>query len=457
MTDPTKTTFVTQARFAFALIAGLVMSLFAGAPRPACAQAAQPQQQIQTTQDSQQALDNAGDQVERIAAVVNDNVVSVYDIESRMKLVLASSGMPDTPDVRAHLRPQVMRQLIDEQLEIQEAKHLNVIATDKEINAALGRIEAANHMAPGTLRTSLAQSGVPEETLRAQIRAGRSWQKVVERRLRPSLGVSPEEIDEVINRIKAEKGTTEYLLAEIFLAVDSPDQDAEVKNRMAEMIDQMHHGTAFSAMAQQFSQSASAAQGGDIGWVERGQLEPEVQKVLADLEPNHATPPVRTPAGYYIYLLRDKRVLAGADPQDATVTLAQLVLPLDSGASADDIKTQKDLAETVRQDVNGCDDFKKAAGELHVDYAEPTPDLKIHDLNPSIRPAVLNLKVGEASEPIQTESGITVVMVCERKDPAVQMPSRDDIEEQLTRQRLDLIARRYLSDLRRQAFIDVRV
>jgi len=107
--------------------------------------------------------------------------------------------------------------------------------------------------------------------------------------------------------------------------------------------------------------------------------------------------------------------------------------------------------------VKGCDDLKHAAGELHVEYADPTPDLKIRDLNPAIRPAVLNLKVGEASEPLQSDTGITLVMVCDRQDPPEQMPSRDQIADNLTRQRLDLIARRYLSDLRRQAFIDVRV
>lgn len=429
---------MTPTRLASALILTLVPGLLVGAPGAARAQ-------------------DAGSDVQRIAAVVNDDVVSVYDVTSRMRLVMATSGMPDAPEVRDRLAPQVLRTLIDERLEIQEAKRINAVVTDKDIDAALGRIEAANHMATGALLPSLVREGISADTLKAQIRAGLSWQRVVERRLRPSLGVGEDEVDEVIDRIRSEKGTNEYLLAEIFLAVDSPDQEAEVRNRMLEMLDQMRRGTAFSAMAQQFSQAASASQGGDIGWVERGQLDPEAQKAIDGLEPNHATMPVRTPTGYYVYLLRDRRVLAAANPEDATVTLAQLILPLDSGASADEVQAQKDLAQTVRDSVKGCDDFKKAAAELHVEYADPTPDLKVRDLNPAIRPAVLNLKVGESSEPLQSDSGITLVMVCDRQDPPVQMPSRDDIAENLTRQRLDLIARRYLSDLRRQAFIDVRV
>lgn len=447
---------MTHHRSAFILIAALGAGLAVAAPGSLHAQRA-PQPQAPQQAPAQNADEGADGQVERIAAVVNDDVVSIYDIDNRINLVLATSGMPNSPEVRERLRPQVMRTLIDEHLELQEAKRINVLATDADIKTAIGRIEGANHMPAGSLVPALTREGISVEALDQQIKAGLSWQKVVERQLRPSLGVGDDEVDEVLDRIKSEKGTTEYQLAEIYLAVDSPDQDAEIHNRMLDMIEQMHRGTAFSAVAQQFSQAASASQGGDIGWVERGQLDPEVQKAVENMDINHATMPVRTPTGYYVYLLRDKRTLAAADPEDATVTLAQLVLPLDAGATADDIKTQKDLADTVRQDVKGCDDLKHAAGELHVEYAEPTPDLKVRDLNPAIRPAVLNLKVGEASEPLQSDTGITLVMVCDRKDPPEQMPSRDQIAENLTRQRLDLIARRYLSDLRRQAFIDVRV
>jgi peptidyl-prolyl cis-trans isomerase SurA len=396
-------------------------------------------------------------EVQRIAAVVNDDVISLFDIESRITLLIATSGMPNSADVRSKLRQQVLRTLIDERLEVQEATRIKAVATEKEVNDAIGRIETANKMPQGSLLKALAADGIDNASLLAQIKAGLSWQKVVSRRLRPNVDIGQDEIDEVIDRINSEKGTTEYLLAELFLAVEGPDQEDEVRNNMEQMLDQMRRGVSFSAMAQQFSQSASASQGGDIGWVERGSLDAEVVNVIDALEKNHATPPIRTPSGFYVYLLRDKRVLAAADPGESVVSIAQLTLPLDAGAKADDIEAQKSLAQTVRDSVNGCDDLKRAADELHVSFSDPTPDLHVKDLNPAIRPVVQDLKVGQASEPQQNDSGVTVMMVCARQDPTVQLPSREDITENLMRQRLDLIARRYLSDLRRQAFIDVRV
>ena len=396
-------------------------------------------------------------EVQRIAAVVNDDVISLFDIESRITLLIATSGMPNSADVRSRLRQQVLRTLIDERLEVQEATRIKAVATEKEVNDAVGRIETANKMPQGSLLKALAADGIDSASLLAQIKAGLSWQKVVSRRLRPNVDIGQDEIDEVIDRINSEKGTTEYLLAELFLAIEGPDQEDEVRNNMEQMLDQMRRGVSFSAMAQQFSQSASASQGGDIGWVERGSLDPEVVNVIDALEKNHATPPIRTPSGFYVYLLRDKRVLAAADPGESVVSIAQLTLPLDAGAKADDIEAQKSLAQTVRDSVNGCDDLKRAADELHVSFSDPTPDLHVKDLNPAIRPVVQDLKVGQASEPQQNDSGVTVMMVCARQDPTVALPSREDITENLMRQRLDLIARRYLSDLRRQAFIDVRV
>jgi peptidyl-prolyl cis-trans isomerase SurA len=395
--------------------------------------------------------------VQRIAAVVNEEIISVYDLESRLRLVIITSGMPDNAETRGRMQPQIIRALIDERLQIQEAERLSATVSEKEIDDAISRIEQANKMPAGTLIPALRDSGLERSALATQIKAGLAWQKVVQRRLRAGLQVGQDEIDEVIARINDSKGTTEFLLAELFLAVENPDQEEETRQRMLEMMEQMRRGAGFQAIAQQFSQAASAASGGDIGWVERGQIEEEVIRVLDDLPPGRATPPIRTPTGFHVYLLRDKRVLSAASPDDAVVTLAQLVMPVENGASQSEIDAQKELVETVRDSISGCEDMRRVARELGTTFVDPTPDLRIGDLAPAIRPAVMPLKAGEASQPIQTEAGIALLMVCARTEPKSNLPDREEIADNLTRQRLDVVARRHLRDLRRQAFIDVRV
>ena len=417
------------AALAFVLVAGGTLSLPAAAQQP----------------------------LQRIAAVVNDEVISAFDVENRTRLIIATSGIPDNAESRRRLQGTVMRALIEEKLQVQEANRLNISVSEREINDAVRRIEQANRMEPGNLFRTLESVGIDRSGFVNQVRASIGWQKVVNRRLRPSLQVGEDEIDEVLQRISASKGAIEYRLAEIFLAVESPDQEEEVRQNLDNMIEQMRRGVAFAAMAQQFSQAASAQSGGDIGWVEQSQLEEESRAIIEQLQPGRASPPIRTPSGFYIYLLRDRRVLAAADPADATVSLAQLVLPIDSDASESEVAAQRELAETVRESVEGCEDLDRVAKELGAPPAAAAANLRVGDLNPAIRPVVADLKVGAASAPIRNASGLVILMVCDRKEPKSNLPSREDISENLTRQRLDLMSRRYLRDLRRAAFIDVRV
>ncbi len=395
--------------------------------------------------------------LQRIAAVVNDEVISVYDLENRMALVIATSGLEDSNATRQRLQPQILRSLIDERLQIQEANRLNATVSEREIADALLRIERANNLQPGQLTQELGSMGIERGVLSSQIKASLAWQKVVNRRLRPQMQIGQDEVDEVLERINASKGTVQFLLAELFLAVETPEQEDEVRQTAENILDQMRRGSAFQAMAQQFSQSASASAGGDIGWVERAQMEEEVLEVIDQIPTSRATPPIRTPTGFYIYLLRDKRTLAAPAAEDAVVSLAQLILPLEPNASQDEINSQSELAETVRESVSGCADLKRVAGELGLPGGDPTPELRVGDLNPAVRPVVAVLKTDEAGKPVRNDSGVALIMVCTRKEPPSNLPSREDISENLTRQRLDLIARRHLRDLRRAAFIDVRV
>jgi peptidyl-prolyl cis-trans isomerase SurA len=399
----------------------------------------------------------AAQPLQRIAAVVNDEVISVFDVENRMRLIIATSGLTDNGETRGRLQGQIMRSLIDERLQMQEANRLNVAVSESEIEGAIQRIEQANRMPRGGLVAALREAGIDRSAIESQIKSAIGWQKVVTRRLRPTLQVGEDEIDEVLQRITASKGAVEYRLAEIFLSVETPEQEDEVRQNAENLVEQMRRGTAFAAIAQQFSQSASAQSGGDIGWVERSQLEDEIVSIFDQMPVGRSTLPIRTPSGFYLYLLRDRRVLAAPSPDDATVTLAQLVIPIEADATPAEVAAQKELAQTVQESVSGCEDLQRAAKELGAPPVDPTPDLRVGDLNPAIKPVVTNLKVGDAAAPLETGAGFAIVMVCARQEAKSNLPGRDDIAENLTRQRLDLMSRRYLRDLRRAAFIDVRV
>jgi peptidyl-prolyl cis-trans isomerase SurA len=393
----------------------------------------------------------------RIAAVVNDEVISVYDLVNRTRLALLSSGLPDTAENRRRLQLQVLRGLIDERIQNQEASRQSISASETEMAAAIAKIEENNRMPPGGLEQVIRQSGIERSTIMAQIRTSLLWQKLVNRKLRPTLQVGEDEVDEQLARIQSARGSPEYLLAELFLSVDSPELDEDVRQTALGLVEQLRRGVNFPDMARQFSQSASAATGGDIGWVQKGTLDPDIEKIVSEAQPGQVTDPIRSVAGYYIYAVRQRRTIAASSTDDAKVTLVQLILPLDRTAPQADVETQTALAETVREAVSGCADLARVAKELGVPPPTDPQQLRIGDLAPRIREVVTPLKVGEASAPMRVDPGLLMLMVCVREDPPSNLPSRDDISEALLRQRLDILARRYLRDLRRAAFVDVRV
>ncbi|MEE8545581.1 MAG: peptidylprolyl isomerase [Alphaproteobacteria bacterium] len=394
--------------------------------------------------------------VQYISAIVNDEVLSIHDLESRLGLVLMSARLADTPENRGRLRAQVLQRLIDEKLQVQEATRLNVKLTGQEIDESISRLAAQNETTTEGLAALLASREISLGTLLIRVRAELVWTKLLGRQLVRSISVSDEEIDEVITRLNANRGKPEYLISEIFLAVGTPDDDEDVRGNAERLAEEARRGAPFDAIAEQFSQSATASIGGEVGWVQPGQAATEVEAVLATLEVGEISSPIRAEGGYYLIKLRDRRKILVAEPFDAVVSLKQILFPLSPGGSTDTVQAKRDLAKTIAGSVKGCADFDAIASEIDTPGSGDLGTIRIGDLPPEIRDAVAGLEIGLPSPPIERESGIHVFMVCDRSTPRTGMPTREEVRDGLLRQRLALMARRYLRDLRRDAVIELR-
>jgi peptidyl-prolyl cis-trans isomerase SurA len=398
------------------------------------------------------AFGTASGQSLRIAAIVNDEVISVFDVNERVRLILFSANIPDSPEARRQIGPQVIRALIDERLEMQEAKRLNISVDQAEYEEALGRIEAQNRIPQGKLPDFLSQNGISPSTLEAQLRAQLTWIRVVRRRAGTFANVSPEEVQEALDRMHDNMNRPSHLVAEIFLPVDAPEEEATVRANMERMRDQLAHGAAFVALARQFSQSASASSGGDLGWVVQGQLDPEIDRALEQMHPGELSQPIRTAGGYYLLLLRDRRAPASAGGE-ATLLMARAAFPAQPGNE----RAAVDAARRATQGAKSCDDFaataeKSAGGEVSQARA------RMSDMTPDLRAIIGKLPVGGVTEPLPMPGGVQVIMVCDRQEAeAATLPPRADVERMLQSEKLESFARRLLRDLRQSAFIDVRV
>lgn len=243
-----------------------------------------------------------------IAAVVNDQPISMSEVAERMKLLIISSGMKESPEVYEKMRPQVINILIDETIRLQETDAQKVAVEENAIDAAFADVAKQNNMEPAQFSEILKRSRVSEKSLRQQLKSQIAWNRLVEQKLMSEVEVSEFDVDAMEQQLKANIGKTEYLAAEIFLPVDTPADEPDVRALAERLVSQLKAGgVRFSALAGQFSQAAGASRGGDMGWVQEGQLPPELDGALRSLQKGEITAPVRTMTGYHILLLRDQR------------------------------------------------------------------------------------------------------------------------------------------------------
>lgn len=391
-----------------------------------------------------------------IIAIVNDEPISAFDLDQRLNLIIRSSNLPDTAETRQSLAPRVLRSLIDETLKLQEAKRQNVQVPEKDLGRMMRQIERQNDIPPGRLDDFLRSRGIARSTLERQLRAAISWPTVVRRKFARNIVITEEDINRALERYKANADEPLHRVSEIFIPFDSPSDEAQARENAEEIIREIRRGGNFALLARQFSQSASARRGGDLGWVRAGELEPSVAKILAEMPLNSVSEPIRTATGFHILLLRDRRARPQVEDSDATVSLRQIVLPVPENATSEEMESQKNLAKTIQETARGCADFGALSRELGSQAPGDLGRLKVKDLAPDIQGLVTTIPIGRASGPQSVPGGLRLLMVCDRSTAESKLPGRNRIRRNLMVEELEIRARRYLRDLRQTAFIDVR-
>ena len=394
---------------------------------------------------------------QRIVAVVNDEVISAQDLNDRLQLVTLTSGIPDSEQARGRLAPQVLRSLIEETLQLQEAERLDITVEDAEIQRALANIAERNQMTVEVMQRFFAQNGINFATLLDQVRAQIAWVKVVNRQIVPRVTVTVDQLDMAVEEARRNAGEPEYLLSEIVLPVDNPAQAQVVAQDAARLVQTLREGASFESLARQVSAAASAESGGDVGWIRSSTIPQELRNTLESMREGEISDPIPSPVGYHIFLLRDRRLnQAAVDPStgDVEVELAQILFPIDAEADVDALRVR---AAELRDALGDCAAIADTAAELNAPQSGRLGWLRLGDLPPGFRQAVSSLPVGQVSAPLEGPAGIHLLMVCDRRNPQGETPQREQIAERLERERVERLARRYLRDLRKEAFVEVRL
>ncbi len=400
------------------------------------------------------------------AAFVNGVVISNYDLDQRTALFVATSGVRLTNDNLAQIRSEVLRALEDELIELQEANKHRINVTKAEVDKALQNIAADNKLSAAQLLNTIGQAGVASTTFLQQLGAQIIWQKLVTARYGTDILISDQDVDEAMNRLKQGADKPQFLLSEIYIGVEKSEDDIRVRASAEQFVQQIRQGAPFPTVASQFSQSPSAAGGGDIGWIIQGQLAEELDRALSGLKPGQIVGPIRAEGGYYVLLLRDRREPAGttvaaapavaaADP-NAPLPLDRLLIPLPENPDAMLKDRALMLANDVKRRVQSCADLPNLASQLQGTVHQRLGEMSPKDMSPELRDALANSGPGEVARPFFSPAGLELIVRCDVTSPelrAFQLPTRDQLQQQLFAQKMSVYAKSYLQDLRRSAIV----
>ncbi|MDF2368103.1 peptidylprolyl isomerase [Sneathiella sp.] len=393
--------------------------------------------------------------VQKIVAIVNDEIISGYDLNQRITLTILLSGFPDTQETRKQLVNPTVARLIDDRLKMQEAARFNIAVSDEQVFEAISFLEKNNGMEPGQIDRMLGQSNVDIETILAQVRANLTWNRIIQERIMTRITISDEEVEAVLKRLENNKGKSEYLLSEIYLPVESNTPEAEVRNAVANLVSQLRSGASFQRAAAQLSQSATAASGGSIGWVLEDEVPEEIAAVLPDLRPGQVSDPVRTIDGYYILLVQQSRKILDTDPNDVTLDITQIIVPAGSGENAGG-EAQEKLAGAISNFIDSCEQLPSLLTELNSTESGNIGRIRLGDMPENIKAILKDMETGDVSEPYQDGELYRIFVVCDRNDPQARSNDPDEIRREILIRRAENRARGYLQDIHNAATIETR-
>jgi peptidyl-prolyl cis-trans isomerase SurA len=392
----------------------------------------------------------------KATAIVNGYVITGTDVDQRLALVVLANQGKVSDEERERLRLQVLRNIIDETLQIQEAKVHDVEVSAGEVQQSYERVAARFKRTPAQMSAYLREQGSSDRSIKRQIMGELAWSRLLRRRIEPSTNVSDAEVQAILDRLKAAKGTSEYRVGEIYLSA-TPENGAEVSANARKIIEQIKQGGSFAAYARQFSEASTAPVGGDLGWIRLGILPPSMDQALQEISVGQIAGPVAVPGGFSIVYLVDSRKVGMADPRDTILNLRQMSIKFEPGVTQAQATSRAESFARATQAMQGCGKAAEVAATQNAEIVD-NDQVKVRDLPPQLQDMLLKMSVGQVTQPFGSPTeGVRVFVLCGRDEPAdAGAPAPEQVRGQIEEARVNQRALRYLRDLRRDAVVDYR-
>ena len=391
----------------------------------------------------------------RATAIVNGTVITQTDIDQRLALLAMANGGQIPADQMQALRQQVLRNLIDETLQIQAAKAEEIKIPSSDIDKTVERVAGNVKQTSAQMAEYLKARGSSIRSIRRQIEGEIAWSRLQRAKIENNGSVGDDEVKAVIARMNASNGSEEYRVGEIFLSA-TPGNEAEVTANAQKLLGALRQGGSFVGYARQYSEASTAAVGGDLGWVRPEQLPEAIANAVRSLRAGTVSEPIMVPGGISIIAVQDTRKILTADPRNAVLNLKQVSISFPKGTARGAAEPTVQRFAAAVANAGGCGGADKLAADFKGEVVS-SDQVKLRDLPAALQEMMLPMQVGQATRPFGSiEDGVRTLVICGRDEVDPTEPSFDQVYAQLSEERTNVRARRYLRDLRRDAIIDFR-
>ena len=398
--------------------------------------------------------------VDRVVAVVDNAVITKQDLDKRFQLSLRQMNNNLPKNQQKQLYAKTLGSLINEKLQNEYANQLGLKASKNEINMAISQIELNNKLPHGSFMKMA--KGI-EDTAISQIESEILWKKIVDKHVAPRVLVSNDELDQLIDNLLANNEVTEKEVSLISIIAKNKADETRAKNTVNSIYNKLKNGEDFASLAKALSEdSSSASKGGYIGWFGPNELSPELDKILSSVNKGDLSKPVRTASGWHIIKVVNTR----SNKKFSTDPITEYNFIRLSALLSDNKNESKKIAKQFKKYVSDIDNksdiqsiIKEIQGNSDFSNSEDMGWVKEEDLSSNYLKAAKSLDKNELSDVIITDTSMEVLFLANKREviPEKLKQYRDRVRQRVTSNRVGLASRRFMRNLRRNAYIDIKL
>ncbi|MEF8793068.1 peptidylprolyl isomerase [Thiohalorhabdus sp.] len=410
------------------------------------------------------ATAGAAQLIDRIVAVVNDDVITASELEQNLERSIQKLRQQTGPGQlppRQVLRRQLLERMVIDRIQIQRAKERDIQVSAQEVDDAVARVARQNNLGVPRFRQALKRQGVDYADYRQRLKEQIMRSRLSDGAVRSKIHITEEEVDSYLARQgKSGEDQFEYKLQHILVAVPegtSPEETAELRRKAEDLRARVTEGEAFATVAAAESDGQNALEGGDLGWFKPGELPEPVLAEVEAVEPGHLSRVVRTPSGFHVFRVTERRRTESA--RETQVKARHILLRTDSGRSPQQARAR---AAQIKRRLEQGASFAQLARQFSEGPSSGEGGnlgwVSRGEMAPEFEEALFSLSEGEIGGPVRTQFGVHIAQVLETRERAIdsekeRKQARQALRNRKTRERMEQWQRR----LRAQAFVDIRL